>query len=320
MQKEVFKSMRYSSNSLAAIPAFFRKNKLPGRILALVLLGVALAVCWKMGVRHKIAVTGNKDLNMPLSLEDLERDFHALSASDIDRAFECENPVHIVVDRDQHMVEITEGGDYLLTGEMTGTIHIRAKDQHVHLFLNGFHLTSESGPAVFCEEADKLLITLVDGSQNTFSDSGDYREHTDTEACLYAACDLTINGTGNLTVFGYYKDAVRSRDVLRILGGNYSVKSKRTAFHGNDGILICEGDFEISSEKNGFKTAKKGADGRGSLIIAGGKMRIIAGRYSFVASRADIWICGCSIESRSVVETFDVGGTKKVQQGCIHER
>lgn len=80
------------------------------------------------------------------------------------------------------------------------------------------------------------------------------------------------------------------------------------------------GQFDISSEKNGFKTTKEGADGRGSLIIGGGTMSIIAGRSAFVTTKASVYIFNCSIKSHSVVSTYDIGGLHRVQEGCLDER
>ena len=137
------------------------------------------------------------------------------------------------------------------------------------------------------------------------------------EACIYSECDMTFNGSGALTANGYYKDAIRSRDVMKLLGGDYSIKCKRTAIHGTDGIVVTDGNFTISSEKFGLKTTKKSPEGRGNIIISGGEFSIIAGRYAFVAEKANLYIYDCAVYQRSVMSAYDVAGKVRVQEGCV---
>ena len=312
--------MRYSSSPFEFIFAFFREHRTFRRIVELFLLFVALLICWGVGTSRESQKNKYQYVTVPLSDSDLKDNLSYLQITDLDQVIEGTDMKTMSFDNSSDLFEITEGGDYLLSGKLTGRIHIDAKEQNVHLFLNGLELISKSGPAIYCENADKLVITLVEGTQNIVSDSGDYREYDELEACIYSDCDMTFNGNGDLKVNGYYKDAIRSKDIVKILGGTYTIKCKRTAIHGNDGILVKNGEFMISSEKNGFKTTKRGSDGRGSLIISGGEMNIVAGRYAFVTTKANLYIYDCTIQSRSIVDTYSLGGAKKVQVGCVDER
>ena len=312
--------MRYSSSRVELVLDFFRAHKLLKHILTLCFLLLMLLICWEIGLSHEKSGSNYVYLDVPLSDSDFINGFSYLQITDLDQVVESDSMKQLNFDNSTETVEIREGGDYVLSGELTGMIHIDAKEQNVHLFLAGLELVSKSGPAIYCENADKLIITLASGTQNIISDSGDYRKYDDLESCIYSECDMTINGTGSITVNGYYKDAIRSKDIVKILGGVFTIKCKRTGIHGNDGILVKAGEFKISSEKNGFKTTKKGADGRGSLIIAGGEMNIIAGRYAFVTTKANLYIYDCAINQRSIVSAFDIGGIQRVQRGCINER
>lgn len=311
--------MRYSSSPLESVFMFFRGHRVLGSLVALLMLSLTLFICWEAGATYESHKDGYKYVTVPLSEDDLQNQLSYLQVTDLDQVVDGTDINEMYFDNASEIVEIHEGGEYSLSGKITGMIHIDAKEQNVHLFLNGLELVSKSGPAIYCENADKLVITLVDGSQNTISDSGDYREYDDLEACVYSDCDMTFNGTGTLRVNGYYKDAIRSKDIVKVLSGIYTVKCKRTAIHGNDGIYVENGEFMISSEKNGFKTTKHGADGRGSLIIAGGEMNIIAGRYAFVTTKANLYLYDCNINSRSIVDTYSIGGAKRVQAGCVYE-
>lgn len=220
------------------------------------------------------------------------------------------------IDLADRIINISKGGNYYLSGQMNGSIHINAPDQIVHLFLDKVAITSKQGPALLCENADKLIITLMN-NENTLSDSANYANHEDTQACIYSVCDMTFNGNGSLLVNAHYEDAIRSRDILKIVGGEYAIKCKRTAFHGNDGIVVSSGSIMISSEKNAFKTTKGGENGRGSIIICGGNLNIIAGMYAFVSEKSDLYIYNCSIHEKSIIDTYNVAGSINVQEGCF---
>ena len=278
-------------------------------ILVIVLAGL-LIICVKLSTRYEIS--GEK---LYASVDKAGIDLSYLNVTELDQELNMDEPVSLSLKNG--VIDITTGGDYYLKGRMEGMIHINAQEQIVHLFLDGIEVKSYDGPALYCENAGKLLITLVDGSNNVFSDSGNYKQYDEPDSCIYSECGLTVNGTGSLTVNGYYKDAIRSKDVVKALGGDYYIKCKRTGIRGNDGIVISGNSFVISSEKNAFKTTNYGPEGRGSIIIGGGNLRIVAGEYSFVTKKADLYMFNCIVNSRNVIDTFDVGGQLNVIEGCV---
>ena len=307
--------MRYSNNPLELVFVFFRYHKLAGKLCVLCVLVFALFICWKVGIAHE--ATRPDHLEIPSTEEEIQGDFPYIAITQLDQETELTTPVDINFSQAQDYYEITTGGQFHLTGELGGTLFINAKEQNVHLFLDNVSITSKSGPAIYCQDADKLVITVMSDTENIISDLGDYRADEKVESCIYSECDMTINGTGKLTVNGYYKDAIRSKDIVKILDGVYTIKCKRTGIHGNDGLLIAGGKITISSEKYGLKTANSGAEGRGNMIISGGSLSIIAGRYAFVTTKANLIIYNCSISVNSVVNTYDVGGMQRIQEGCV---
>ena len=278
-----------------------------------ILLVFALFICWKIGTAYET----EKVPDIPVSEDDLRESFPYLALTAMDHETEMTAPVDLNLSELWDGYEITGGGQYRLTGELRGSLVINAPEENVHLFLDNVTITSRSGPALYCQNANKLVITLLPGTENTISDSGDYRAEGLVESCIYSECDMTLNGTGELSVNGYYKDAIRSKDIMKILGGDYTIKCKRTAFHGTDGIVVTDGHFMISSEKYGFKSTKKSSDGRGNIIISGGELSIIAGRYAFVTEKANLYIYDCTVYQRSVMSVYDVAGAALVQEGCV---
>ena len=285
-------------------------------ILMALLLCAALAGCFLIGrlyERRKAPV----EPEVPMSEAVLHESFPLLAATRADHETDSSGAQVVDLSKQGEELLITEGGSLILRGKMKGRIRISSEEQTVHLFLTGVEVTAKEGPAIFVESAGKVIITLAEETENRLSDSGDYRQETEAEACIYSAGDLTINGGGSLAVNGFFKDGIRSRNVIKIMDGEISIRCKRSGIHGTDGIHIAGGKLDISSEKNGLRTTKSGSNGRGNLIISGGDHRIIAGRHAFLVGRGDLYIYDCSVYEKSVIGAWDVGGNTFVQSGCV---
>ncbi|MCI1398112.1 MAG: carbohydrate-binding domain-containing protein [Lachnospiraceae bacterium] len=72
-------------------------------------------------------------------------------------------------------VTITEAGVYVLSGTLDdGEIIVDAGDtDKVQLVLDGVDITNADGPAILVRSADKVFVTLTEGSENTLSDTGE---------------------------------------------------------------------------------------------------------------------------------------------------
>ena len=290
-----------------------RPGTLTLRLILLAALVLALVVCWRIGTR----MTYEKAADIPATQADLERDFAFLAMTNEDALAEAKSPTALRLDGYDGECAITDAGEYLLTGELDGTLRVNAKGSTVHLFLDGVTIHASNGPAILVEAAGKVIITLVDGSENTISDSGRYSGAEDTEACVYCAADLTINGSGALTVYGFYKDAIRSKDVLKIVGGDLRIQCKRTGLHGSDGVHIAGGRIFIESETNGVRTTKSGADGRGCLMISGGTVSVVAGRYALVTEEAGLYIFHASVQLNGVLDDYSIHGKRMIEEGSV---
>ena len=68
------------------------------------------------------------------------------------------------------VLTISKAGDYLLSGDFAGQILVSAdKTDDVRLILDGVSVTSDSAP-LWVQQADKVVLTLTEGSENTFTD------------------------------------------------------------------------------------------------------------------------------------------------------
>lgn len=234
---------------------------------------------------------------------------------------DCASPVCIDLDGiTEELCLITKPGCYVLSGELKGTVRIDAEDQMVHLVLNGATVDSVHGSALEVMSAGKVIVTLQENTENTLQDSGAYPKDTDADACLFSQCDLTINGSGALNVYGYHKDAVHTKDMLKILGGNLFVQSKRDGLRGNDGIVINGSTIDVQSEENGIRTTKTGKETKGNIEIYDSICSVIGGKYA-VSGAADLYIADSTVSAMGILGNIRAEGISSIAEGSLdHEQ
>lgn len=174
-------------------------------------------------------------------------------------------------------VVITNAGKYVLSGTLTdGTISVDAYiSSKVWLLLDGVDITSSNNAAIRVEEADKVFITLAEGSENfltsgeTFSDAA---IADGTNGAIFAHDDLTINGTGTLTILSGYKHGIDANDDLIITGGTINITAPLDGLHANDSLRIMNANLTIDAGDDGLMVSKEG----GYLHVESGTLNIKA--------------------------------------------
>lgn len=240
------------------------------------------------------------------------------SATKADVSVDEDEAVFIDLGESAEECRIEAGGAYLLSGELKGRLCIDAEEQIVHLILSDVSISALSGPAILVRSAGKVIITLQEGSENQVKDSGQYPAVAEENACIYSMCDLTINGTGSLSIYGYYKDGIHSRDVVKLLGGQIAIQAKRDGIRGNDGVMMQGGRLDIQSEGTGIRTTKSGRAGKGAIEISGGTLSVIAGEYGVLAV-SDLWVCDCGVTVKGITGNLHAQGNMYVQEECLED-
>ena len=174
-------------------------------------------------------------------------------------------------------VTITAAGTYLLSGMLNGTIIVDAtKDDKVQLVLNGADISSADFAAIYVKQADKVFVTLADGTVNTLSNGGTFTQIDDNnvDAVIYSKDDLTLNGTGTLRISSPAGHGVVSKDELTITNGIYEIAAANHALKGKDSIAIAGGTFTLASGKDGLHSENNDDENYGNIYIAGGTFTI----------------------------------------------
>lgn len=240
-----------------------------------------------------------------------DRDTQVAEAEEIDLS-SLEPGSEACYEFDGRELRIQEEGAYEITGKMNyGSIVISVdEDEIVHLVLNGVELTSAQGPAIYVEKAAKVIITAKEGSENTLSDG--VTNGKEQKACIFSNCDLTLNGSGRLSVYGYHADAVRSKDQLKIVDANFYAKAKENGIRGNDGVILIDSNTEVECEGTGI-FARSDKD---MVVVERGSLKVIAGENAVSASQY-VSITGDQIDLYSAFETIQCEGIREFDEEMI---
>lgn len=183
----------------------------------------------------------------------------------------------------------------LADGSITVTT---SENDKIQIVLNGVKIASSSGPAIDIQSADKCFITLAEGTQNSLSDGSAFTSE-DANACIYATCDLTINGSGSLDVSGNYRHGIFSKDDLVVYGGTIRVSAVEDGLNGKDSVKIGAGDISIDSGADGVKSSKSTNPEKGFVYVSGGSLSIDA-EDDGIQAKTYLCIAGGSIEIYAV--------------------
>lgn len=158
---------------------------------------------------------------------------------------------------------------YILSGNLDqGKIVIEAGEKDKpQLIFEGVNINSDT-IALEIVEADKVFITLAEGTENTLSGS---------EAAVHSKQDLTFNGNGSLTVSSTASHGITCKDDLVFTGGQYTVNSASHGLDANDSIRIT-GDVSMVVEagKDGIHCENNDDSEKGFVYVEWGNLKITA--------------------------------------------
>ena len=176
---------------------------------------------------------------------------------------------------------LTAKGTYVLQGSLENQQVIVAADKaKVHLVLRGVTLSHASLPALYIASADKVFVTLAADTLNTIAVANLDNEQAltaDVDAAFYSRSDLSINGSGALTVTAAGGHGIKSTDDLVVTSGQINVTADKTALLGKDSVRLAGGDYVLRAGEDGIKANRTDDDSRGYVLINGGNISINAG-------------------------------------------
>ncbi len=185
-------------------------------------------------------------------------------------------------------ITITEEATYIISGELTdGMLIVNAPDTaKLQLVFNGVDITSKTSAALYILEADKVFLTLADGTTNTLANGGSFTPIDDNniDAALFSKQDLTMNGTGSLTVTSPAAHGIVCKDDLVITGGKYVVNSASHGLDANDSVRIANTDLTIDAGKDAIHAENTDDTSLGFIYMASGNIKAEAEGDGIAAS------------------------------------
>ena len=206
-------------------------------------------------------------------------------------------------------VHIVYAGRYVLSGELTGGSVIIDADggDKIWLLLDGVSLHCEDSAAILVEQADKVFLTLAEGTVNTVSGGVSYSEKavsSKIDGVIYSRDDLTINGGGSLTVTAPYKHGIVCNDDLVIAGGIIDITAARDGVHANDSVSFAEASLTINAGDDGVTVSND--DETSWIHVESGNISIPSCYEGLEA--IDITIAGGVIDIRPTDDGINANG------------
>lgn len=195
-------------------------------------------------------------------------------------------------------ITITDEGTYLLTGSLSdGQVIVNADDKKVQLVLDSVDINCDTSAALYVKAADKVFVTLASDSKNTLSNTNDFVAIDDNniDAVIFSKDDLTLNGSGTLTVTAKYGHGIVSKDDLVITSGTYQITAAKHALSGQDSVRIADGILPLNAGTDGIHSENTDDDAKGFIYIANGDISITADSDGFDAEET-LQVDGGNIE------------------------
>ncbi len=216
-------------------------------------------------------------------------------------------------------VVIAEAGRYVFSGNLEdGSIIVDTHDSSkVWILLDGVEINCSDDACIQVDQADKVFLTLAEGSQNILTSGSVYSDTAlsdGTDGAIFAHDDLTINGGGSLTVTAQYSHGISANDDLVITGGTITISAVDDAIHVNDSIRIKDAAIAATAGDDGLLTTNEVENGY--LYIESGTLDITASGDG-IHTTGDITVAGGETNISAGDDGIHSDASVYVQSGTI---
>ncbi len=215
-------------------------------------------------------------------------------------------------------ISVTSAGTYVFSGTLSdGQIYVNvSKEEKVQLVFDGVNITNTTTACVYVDSCDKTVITLAKGSKNTLTDCKAYifdsPSKTKPNACIYSDDDLTINGSGSLTVNAKYNNGIATDNDLTIVGSRITVNAVNNALKGDFSFVCKDCDITVvttGESSDGIKVEDDYRKDKGFIYIESGKFNITVSDDAFQAVTSITVLDGTKITTDCDGDSFNCGDT-----------
>ncbi len=189
---------------------------------------------------------------------------------------------------DGSKITITEEATYELSGTLKdGMLIIDAPETaKLQLIFKGVSITAETSAALYVLNADKVFLTLAEGTENILANGGSFTaiDENNIDGALFSKQDLTLNGAGSLAVTSPAGHGIVCKDDLVLTGGNYTVHSASHGLDANDSVRITNANLTIDAGKDAIHAENTDDASLGYIYISSGTIQAEAEGDGIAAS------------------------------------
>lgn len=227
---------------------------------------------------------------------------------------------------DGSTITIKDEGTYILSGTLNdGMIIVNAdENDKLQLVFDNVTINSETSAPLYVLEADKVVVTLADGSENTLSNGGTFTaiDENHIDAVIFSKQDLSLNGDGKLSITSPAGHGIVSKDDLVFTGGTYIVESASHGLQANDSVRIVNTDLTIDAGKDGIHSENDKDEERGFVYVEDGTFSIeaegdgvSAGAYLYIEDGVFSVVSGGGSVNAAQKTSENWGGFRGQQMG-----
>ncbi len=177
-------------------------------------------------------------------------------------------------------ITITEEATYLISGALDdGMLVINADAKaKIQIIFENAHIHSETSAPLYILEADKVFVTLAQGTKNSLTAGAAFTAIDDNniDGAIFSKQDLTFNGSGTLTVTSPAGHGIVCKDDLVMTGGTYEISAASHGLDANDSVRVINASLTIDAGKDGIHAEHDEDAALGFVYLSDGSLNIEA--------------------------------------------
>jgi len=285
------------------------------------------------GSQNPASGENNTNTNVELNIKGISDELVEYEDNDFYTEWKNENPNYIELNGssaslqgtgakiNKNIITINSPGTYVVSGKLeNGQIIVDSNgDDAVRLVLNNTEISCLDNAPVYVKNSGKTIISLVEGTQNNITDGSTYASEDEDDApnaALFSKDDLTINGSGSLTVKANYNNGIFGKDDLKITGGNINITSVDDGLLGRDLLAVRNSNITINSQGDGMKSTNDKDENKGNIVLEDGSYIITAGAKG-IKSESSITVIGGKYTITSTDDSIHSNNSITISGGTL---
>ena len=276
---------------------------LPSLLLSAIIISSFLSGC-----THNDSTLGS---SYPISDNSMQWNYDYSDSISIELTGTSAKCAHESVNINNSVITITGNETYTISGTLeNGNIIVDApSNAKPKLILKNAHITASNTAAIYISNADHVFITAADSTDNSLA-STDFTDDNDIDGAVFSKDDITLDGSGDLTIFSDGHGIVCNDD-LTIASGIYNIISAGNALDAHDSITLANAMITADAGNDGIHSENNEDSSKGSILIENSTLNITS-ECDGISAESNIEINGGQI-------SITTGGDSKVSESNMRD-